>query len=259
MGVLNVTPDSFSDGGRHDTKDAAVAHGLELVAAGADIVDVGGESSRPGAEPVTTAVEVERVVPVVVELAGHGVVVSVDTMKHEVASAAIDAGARIVNDIGGLRDPRMVEVVAESSVGVVVMHMKGTPRSMQADPVYDDVVGEIREFLAAAAGTAIAAGVRRDSIVIDPGIGFGKSFAHNLEILRRLDEFAVLGFPIMVGTSRKAFLGRITGKERPADRDLATAATVALAVERGASIVRVHEPTLAREAAAVARAIVRGS
>lgn len=258
MGILNVTPDSFSDGGSYLSAEAAVAHGFALRAAGADIVDVGGESTRPGAEPVPVAEEIRRVVPVIGELAKGGCIVSVDTMKPEVASAAIAAGASILNDVAGLRDPSMVAVAAETGVGVVIMHMRGLPGTMQTAPEYEDVIGEIRDYLGASAERAIDRGVRKGSIVVDPGVGFGKQLGHNLEILRRLDEFSRLGFPIMIGTSRKAFLGAITGKERPTDRDLATAVTVAMAVERGASIVRVHEPASAREAVAVARAIVSG-
>ncbi len=259
MGVLNVTPDSFSDGGRYVSADAAIEHGLALVAAGAHIVDVGGESTRPGAESVSVDDEIARISPVVGELARRGVIVSIDTAKPEVAEVAIDLGASIINDVSGFGDERMPELVAASGAGAVVMHMQGLPRTMQQAPVYGDVVGEICAFLEARARDAMRAGVPREAIAIDPGIGFGKTIDHNLEILRRLDEFVAIGYPVMVGTSRKAFLGVLTGREVASDRDLATAVTVAMAVERGAAVVRVHDPASALEAVLVARAIVSGS
>jgi dihydropteroate synthase len=257
MGILNVTPDSFSDGGRYLDVPGAVAHGRRLVAEGADLVDVGGESTRPGAAGVDTAEETRRVIPVVEALAGEGVVVSVDTSKPEVARRAVEAGAEIVNDVTGLGEPAMREVVAASGAGVVVMHMQGTPRTMQEDPRYVDVVAEVEAFLLARAASAREAGVEPACIALDPGIGFGKGLRHNLVLLRDLARLASHGLPVLVGTSRKGFLGRLTGVDSPELRDGSTAVTVALAVERGASVVRVHDPRSAREAVAVAEAIVR--
>jgi dihydropteroate synthase len=257
MGILNVTPDSFSDGGRFLDVEAAVAHGRRLVADGADLVDVGGESTRPGAAEVAAGEELRRVIPVIEALAAEGVVVSVDTSKPEVARRSMEAGAEIVNDVTGLASPAMREEVAASGAGVVVMHMQGSPRTMQDDPRYADVVTEVEALLLARAAAAQAAGVPAASIALDPGIGFGKSLRHNLVLLRDLDRLAVHGHPLVVGTSRKSFLGRLTGVEIPELRDGSTAVTVALAVERGASVVRVHDSRSAREAAAVAEAIVR--
>jgi dihydropteroate synthase len=261
MGILNATPDSFSDGGRYAAVESAVAHGLAMWNQGADIVDVGGESTRPGAVPVPAAEEISRVFPVVRDLADQGAVVSVDTMKAEVASAAISAGTQIVNDVTALADPDMARVCAESGVGVVLMHMRGDPLTMQADPQYDDVVGEIVTFLAARIDVALAAGIERSRLCIDPGIGFGKTFAHNLELLNGLDRLAVLGLPILIGTSRKGFLGTILGEAGletvAAERDAATAATVALAVRDGASILRVHNVGHGVQAARTADAMVR--
>jgi dihydropteroate synthase len=258
MGVLNVTPDSFSDAGRHATTDAAIAHGRSLIAAGADVIDVGGESTRPGAEPVDRDEELRRVLPVVEVLAGEGHLISIDTMKPEVAAAALAVGAEIVNDVGGMGDPDMRNLAAEHEAGVVIMHMRGTPRTMQIDPRYDDVVGEIARFLEDRCELSVSAGVRRDAIVVDPGIGFGKTVAHNLEILGRLGELCASGRPVLVGSSRKKFLGVLTGAERPEDRDLASAVAAGLAIGRGAAAVRVHDVAKALEAAQVAWAIVRG-
>lgn len=257
MGIVNVTPDSFSDGGLHATTAAAVGHALRLSEDGADIVDVGGESTRPGADPVPVAEEIDRVVPVVARLASEGLVVSVDTMKPEVASAAIEAGAAIVNDVGGLADPEMRRLVADSGAGVVVMHMQGTPRTMQDDPRYVDVVSEVRDFFDRRVGLAVAAGVDRAAIVVDPGIGFGKTVDHNLTLLSHLGELSSL--PVMVGVSRKRFLGTLTGRDRPQDRDSASAAAAAVAVARGASVVRTHDVASTLEAVKVAWAIVRGT
>ncbi len=263
MGVVNVTPDSFSDGGRFASADAAVAHGLEMASAGADIVDVGGESTRPGATPISAEEELARVVPVVQGLAGAGLVVSVDTMKPEVAAAAISMGAQIVNDVTALGHPEMVAVCADAGVGVVLMHMQGDPSTMQDDPTYDNVVSEVADFLEQRAVSIQAAGVSRDRICIDPGIGFGKTFEHNLELLRSIDWLTTSGYPVMVGTSRKGFLGsmlRTAGTETTAaERDGATAATVALAVAAGASVVRVHNVSHALQAVRTADAIVRAS
>ena len=239
MGVVNVTPDSFSDGGRYLDPDAAVAHGLALVAEGADVVDVGGESSRPGATAVPEAEERARVVPVVAELARH-VRVSVDTVKAAVAEAAIEAGATLVNDISASLWP----VAAQGGVGYVAMHMQGTPATMQDDPRYDDVVAEVSEFLLARAGAAVAAGV--GEVWIDPGIGFGKTDAHNLALLRALPELCTRGLPVLVGTSRKGFLGRLAAdaEGRPApvgDRLAGSLASATWAMLAGAAMVRVHD------------------
>jgi len=250
MGILNVTPDSFSDGGRYRDPDRAVAQGLRMIRDGADLVDVGGESTRPGARAVGAAEERRRVLPVVERLAKAGVLVSIDTSKADVAGAAIQAGARILNDVTALRgDRRMARIAARSGVGVILMHMKGTPRSMQRNPRYRDVVGEILRFFQEKLKIALRAGIPRDKIAVDPGIGFGKRPEHNVEILRRLDEFRGLGCALAIGTSRKSFIGHYLG--RPVDkRDSGTAATVAAAILRGADLVRVHD---VREMVDVAR------
>ncbi len=258
VGVVNVTPDSFSDGGRYLDHDAAVAHGLELVAAGADVVDVGGESTRPGAAPVDPAEEVRRVVAVIRDLtAAVPVPVSVDTRKAAVAEAALDAGASAVNDVSaGLHDPAMLPLVASAGAGYVAMHMKGTPADMQDDPRYDDVVAEVGGFLAERVGAAVRAGVPRPSVLADPGIGFGKTARHNLLLLAAIDDLARRsGAGILVGTSRKAFLGRISDTPDPADRDEATLATVMWALDRGATAVRVHDVAGAGAAAALLAAL----
>jgi dihydropteroate synthase len=260
MGIVNVTPDSFSDGGAFAETDVAVAHGKRLLADGADILDVGGESSRPGSEPVPVEEELRRVIPVVDRLAREaGAIVSVDTTKARVAAEAIAAGACIVNDISALRfDARMADVVAHTKAGVVLMHMLGEPKTMQSDPRYGDVVAEISAFLRARMEAAVAAGIRPESVVLDPGIGFGKTLEHNLEILRRLPEFGSLQRPILVGPSRKAFLGKLLGDLPPADRVEGTAAAVALAIHGGASIVRVHDVRAMVRVARVADAIAKG-
>lgn len=237
MGVLNVTPDSFSDGGRWLDAGAAVAHGLRMVEEGADVIDVGGESTRPGAEPVATDEELRRVLPVVEALAPH-VRVSIDTRKAGVAEAALAAGASLLNDVSATLAP----VAEAAGAGWVAMHMRGEPATMQADPTYDDVVAEVRAFLLERAG---AAGVAE--VWIDPGIGFGKTMEHNLALLAHLDELVATGYPVVVGTSRKAFLGRLTGDAPPQDRVEASVATAAWALSQGASMVRVHDvaPTVA--------------
>jgi dihydropteroate synthase len=248
MGVVNVTPDSFSDGGRYLDPDAAVAHGVELVAEGADVLDVGGESTRPGAVPVTEAEERARVVPVVAALAAEtSVPISVDTTKGAVAAAALGAGASIVNDVSaGLADPAMLAIVADAGAGFVAMHRRGEPRTMQDDPRYDDVVGDVGDFLVERLDAARAAGIEADALCADPGIGFGKTVAHNLALLAHLDELVTrLGVPMMIGTSRKAFIGAVLGDSvtpgaSPLDRDDGTLATVVWAIEHGAAIVRVH-------------------
>jgi dihydropteroate synthase len=239
MGVLNVTPDSFSDGGSYLDRDSAIEHGLELVAAGADVVDVGGESTRPGAEPVSEDEELRRVVPVVAELSKK-VRVSVDTTKRAVALASIEAGATLVNDVSA----SLWEVAAESGAGWVAMHMQGLPRTMQSDPRYKDVVSEVHGFLLDRAATAAAAGVTE--VWLDPGIGFGKTAEHNLTLLRNLPALVESGFPVLVGTSRKSFLGKIApgrdGSPAPVDeRSEASLATATWAMLAGASMVRVHD------------------
>ncbi len=241
MGIVNVTPDSFSDGGEWFERAAAIAHGLRLVEEGAAILDVGGESTRPYADPVSVKDELERVVPVVAELAGSGAQISVDTMKLEVARAAVDAGATYVNDVTAFRNPGMAALVAERGCDCCLMHMLGDPQTMQEDPRYDDVVSEVKAFLEERAAFAVAQGIAEKRIQLDPGIGFGKTTEHNLELLRRLDELVALGFPIVFGSSRKAFLGRLTGREDPHERVLGTVATNVLALERGASVFRVHD------------------
>ena len=255
MGVVNVTPDSFSDGGRFLDRDAAIAHGLALRAEGADILDVGGESTRPGADPVPAGEEAERVVGVIGALAAAGARVSVDTSKAQVARAALEAGADYVNDVTALRgDPEMAAVVAEAGVTCCLMHMLGTPRTMQRDPRYDDVVSDVKAFLEERLAVAVREGIAEERVHLDPGIGFGKTVEHNLELLRRLDELAALGRPLVIGTSRKSFLGRLTGREDPADRTPGTIATSVLALERGASIFRVHDVAVVRDALLVAAA-----
>jgi dihydropteroate synthase len=261
MGILNVTPDSFSGDGITDDVEAVIAHARTLVAQGADILDVGGESTRPGADEAPVEEELRRVEPVVRRLAAESLApISIDTAKAAVAEAALAAGAHIVNDITGLRaDPMMAEVAARAGAGVVAMHILGRPRTMQHAPVYKDVLLEVAEFLAGSVELAIAAGVRRDRIVVDPGIGFGKTLEHNLEILRRLAELCALGQPVLIGTSRKAFIGRLLGGAPPSERVEGTGATVALAIAAGADIVRVHDVAPAVKVARVADAIVRGT
>jgi dihydropteroate synthase len=260
MGVLNVTPDSFSDGGRYADFDAAVAHGLAMWAAGADIVDVGGESTRPGAERVDAEEEIRRVVPAIRTLAAGAVTVSVDTTRAAVAEAALDAGARIVNDVsGGLADPAMAKTIAAAGVPWVLMHWRGHSRDMQALARYGDVVRDVTGELSRQADAALAAGVDAGNIVLDPGLGFAKTAEHNWALLARLDELTALGFPVLVGASRKAFLGRLLagrdGTPSPVDaRENATVATSVLAAVKGAWGVRVHEVTPSLEALEVVRA-----
>jgi dihydropteroate synthase len=264
MGVLNVTPDSFSDGGRFVAPDAAIEHGRTLFAEGADIVDVGGESTRPGALAVETAQELERVVPVIEGLraAAPAARISIDTSKAPVARAALTAGAKFVNDVSAFRaDPRMAALVAQSGAECCLMHMQGEPRTMQLAPRYDDVVDDVKAFLYERLQFAVREGVREQQILLDPGIGFGKTVEHNLELLRRLDEFSQLGRPIVIGTSRKSFLGRVAARARglsePLDSDRRLPGTIAsnvLALERGASVFRVHDVAPVRDALAVAAA-----
>ena len=258
MGVVNVTPDSFFDGGRYDDPQRAVEHALRLVEEGADLLDIGAESTRPGAVPVDEREECRRLIPVVAAVAkAVSVPISVDTSKAEVARAAIDAGAVMVNDVTALRgDGAMVDVVAEAGVGLVLMHMQGTPETMQKAPRYDDVVAEVAQFLTERARWAIAHGVARDRIVLDPGIGFGKTLQHNLDLLANLHAFVHLEFPVLVGPSRKGFIGQLTDQAVEA-RAWGTAAAVALAVEQGANILRVHDIGPMKDVVRVAVAIAQ--
>jgi dihydropteroate synthase len=259
MGIVNVTPDSFSDGGEWFERDAAIAHGRQLVAEGATILDVGGESTRPFSDPVPEDEERARVVPVIEALGDTGAQLSVDTMKLAVARDAIAAGATYVNDVTAFRhDPGLAGLVAEHGCDCCLMHMLGDPRTMQVDPRYDDVVSEVKAFLAERAAFATGEGVAEERIMVDPGIGFGKTVAHNLELLRRLDEFLDLGFRVLIGTSRKGFLGQLVGREDPHDRVAATVATNVLALERGASVFRVHDVAATADALTVAAATLRG-
>jgi dihydropteroate synthase len=256
MGVLNVTSDSFSDGGLYLEQADAVAAGRAMVEAGAHLIDVGGESTRPGAHPVPLDEELDRVVPVIEDLSSDGMIVSVDTSKAEVARAAIEAGAEIINDVTAASSQQMAEVMADSGAGVILMHMKGTPRTMQQDPVYDRVVDEVASFLGARAAHVIGHGVNAVSVAVDPGIGFGKTTTHNLELIDGLAGITSLGFPVVLGASRKTFLGTLTGIEDPASRDGVTAVTTAIGFERGARIFRVHDVASSRAALRVAAAIV---
>ncbi len=259
MGVVNVTPDSFSDGGRYLDREAAIDHAAELEAQGAAILDIGGESTRPGSTGVTAEVEMGRVVPVIEGLVGRGAraQLSIDTSKAAVAAAALEAGATLVNDVSALRaDPEMAAVVALAGADCCLMHMLGEPRTMQDDPRYGDVVADVKAFLAQRVEFAVSHGIGLERILVDPGIGFGKTAEHNLELLRRLEEIAALGVPVVVGTSRKSFLGRITGREVD-ERIPGTIATNVLAYERGASVFRVHDVAPVRDALLVAAATVR--
>ena len=254
MGVVNVTPDSFSDGGEFLDPAAAISHGRQLAEDGAAILDIGGESTRPGAQPVDAGEELRRVLPVIEELVGTDAEISIDTTKAEVASRALAAGASIVNDVSAFRfAPELAELVAEAGADCCLMHMLGEPRTMQHDPRYDDVVADVKAFLEERMRFATDAGVSEDRIWLDPGIGFGKTLAHNLELLRRLDEIVALGRPVVVGTSRKSFLGKLTGKPEK-ERLPGTIATNVMALERGARIFRVHDVAEVAEALAVAAA-----
>ena len=242
MGIVNVTPDSFSDGGAHDTTDAAVAHALRLVEEGADLLDIGGESTRPGAAEVEVEEELRRVVPVIERLAAQvAVPISIDTSKPEVMRAAVQAGAGMINDVYGLRREGALDAAAALGVPVVLMHMQGEPRSMQAAPQYDDVVGEVHRFLAERIFAAEMAGIAKQRIVVDPGFGFGKDTAHNLQLLAQFERFAELGVPVLAGLSRKRSIGELTGRDVPADRVAGSVAAHLIAAQRGAAIVRVHD------------------
>jgi dihydropteroate synthase len=256
MGVVNVTPDSFSDGGAFDDPVAAVLHARRLAGEGADILDVGGESTRPGADPVPLEEELRRVVPVIEGIHGLGlpVQISIDTVKLAVAEAALDAGASYVNDVTAFRhDPDLAGLVADRGVDCCLMHMLGEPRTMQRNPRYEDVVSDVKAFLEERMAFAVASGVAEERIHLDPGIGFGKTLEHNLELLRRLDEIAAIGRPVVVGTSRKSFIGKITGRD-VTERVHGTVATCVLAYERGGRVFRVHDVAAAADALAVTAA-----
>lgn len=254
MGVVNVTPDSFSDGGEFLDSSVAVAHGRALIAERAGILDIGGESTRPGAEAVEADEEIARVLPVIEGLAGAGVPVSIDSSKARVAEAALDAGAEIVNDVTALSDPEMAALCAERACDLILMHMQGTPRTMQQSPTYDDVVADVKAFLTDRIDRAVSCGVAEERIWIDPGIGFGKTVEHNLELLRRLGELRDLGRPIVLGTSRKRFIGKITGREVD-ERLGGTIASNVLGLRAGADVLRVHDVAAVRDAITITLAV----
>jgi dihydropteroate synthase len=262
VGILNVTPDSFSDGGDFFGPESAADHAAAMLDEGAAIIDVGGESTRPGSDPVPQEVEIRRVIPVIERILAvrPEAEISIDTYRSETAAAALEAGARVVNDVTALRaDPRMASVVAEAGCPVILMHMKGEPKTMQEEPFYEDVVREVREFLAQRAEHAVTAGVRPENVIVDPGIGFGKTLEHNLALLRDLDVLVDLGFPVLVGASRKRFIGTITGVEQAGERVFGTVATTVLAYEKGARYFRVHDVRANRDALAVAESVLRRS
>ncbi len=255
MGIVNVTPDSFSDGGQFLDFERALAHGERMIAEGADLLDIGGESTRPGAAGVGVEDELARVIPLVRALRDRGVPISVDTSKPEVMRAALAEGAAVVNDVRALQSPRALEAVAASDCGIVLMHMQGEPRTMQVAPQYDDVVREVGTFLRGRRDALVAAGVARERIALDPGFGFGKTVAHNFALLARLDELAALGQPLLVGLSRKSMLGHASGRA-VGERVYASVAAALLAVQRGARIVRVHDVAATRDALAVWQAVI---
>ena len=261
MGILNVTPDSFSDGGRHFDKASAIRRAYEMVEEGADIIDVGGESTRPGSEPVPLQEEIDRTIPVIEEISKKiKVPVSIDTYKAEVARRALDAGASIVNDISGLRfDPEMPKVVSQYKVPVVIMHIKGMPKDMQANPIYEALIPEIMDYFRESIRLAVESGITEDKIIIDPGIGFGKTFDHNLEIIKNLREFTLLEKPLLVGVSRKAFIGKILGDAPVSERLEGSEAAAAISILNGANIIRVHDVKEMKKVALVADAIKRMS
>jgi len=254
MGIVNATPDSFSDGGQHLGRDAALAHAQQLVAEGADMLDIGGESTRPGARPVSIQEEMDRVLPIIGELRDAAVPISIDTFKPEVMLAAIAAGAQMVNDINALQDAASLNAVASSNVAVCLMHKQGNPKTMQELPVYQNVVAEVGAFLSERIAAAEAAGIQRDRIVIDPGFGFGKTLAHNLALLRELNRLTELGVPVLAGLSRKSMLGALTGQE-VSQRLPASVAAALIAVQRGANIVRVHDVRATVDALKVLNAV----
>ncbi len=256
MGIVNVTPDSFSDGGKYTSVDLAVEHALQLIAEGADILDIGGESTRPGADPVSLEEELRRVVPVIEALSKVTTVpLSIDTYKPEVMRAAIQAGADIVNDICALREEGALEIVANSNAGVCLMHMQGVPQTMQINPQYGDVVAEVKQFLADRVEACLAHGIARERISLDPGFGFGKTTAHNVALIQHLDSFAELGFPLLVGLSRKSVLGRIAGGDEQQRLHAGLAASV-ISVMKGANIVRVHDVKATVDALKVVAAVM---
>jgi len=258
MGILNVTEDSFSDGGEFINPDVAVEHGIKMAEAGAAIIDIGAESTRPGSKPIDAAEQIKRICPTIKQLTQKtDIPISIDAYNYEVATAALDAGASVVNDITALVDEKMSKLVAERNVPVILMHMQGTPETMQKNPTYDDVVSEVLEFLLTRAKQAESAGVKKDMIFIDPGIGFGKTTEHNLLLLKNIDKFTASVYRVLLGASRKRFIGEITGKDKPEDRILGTAATTALAVAMGVSIVRVHDVSEMVDVVKVANAICR--
>ncbi len=254
MGVINVTPDSFSDGGRHDTPRAALEHAQALITEGADLLDIGGESTRPGAQPVSEAEEIRRIVPVLDALRDCGRPLSVDTRRPAVMRAALEHGADLINDIEALRAPGALEAVRDSDCGVCLMHMLGQPGTMQQAPHYDEVVGEVEDFLAARVAAALEAGIARERIIVDPGIGFGKTVAHNLMLLAALDELVALGQPVLIGVSRKSMIGKLTGRET-GHRLPGSLSAMLAAVQRGAAIVRVHDVAATCDALRVWQAI----
>jgi len=259
-GIINVTPDSFSDGGLHFDAGAAIAHGLRLVGEGADLLDVGGESTRPGADEVSASEEIARVVPVIEALAKQtSVPIAVDTSKPEVMRAAVAVGAGFINDVFALRRDGALDAAADLKVPVCLMHMQGEPRTMQQAPHYDDVVSDVRRFLAERIFACEMSGIDKKRIVVDPGFGFGKTLEHNLALLRALDQFAALSVPLLVGLSRKGMIGTLTGRENPADRAAGSAAAAMLAVQKGAAIVRVHDVAATRDVLAVLQGVVSGA
>ena len=258
MGILNVTPDSFSDGGDFINPEKAAAHAAAMLDDGARIIDIGGESTRPGSDPVTPEEEKRRVLPVIKAIlaALPETIISIDTYRAATAEAALWAGAALVNDVSALRgDSRMADVVSEARCPVVLMHMLGTPKTMQEKPSYTDVVREVRDFLAERSGAAVASGIEPGNIILDPGIGFGKTLAHNLALLRDLDSITNLGFPVLVGASRKNFLGKLTGAKEAKDRVAATVATTVMSYERGAKFFRVHDVRATADSLAVVAAV----
>jgi dihydropteroate synthase len=259
MGILNTTPDSFADGGQFNAKDKAIERCLSLAADSADIIDIGGESTRPGSLPVPVNEEIERTIPVIQEASKRLTIpISIDTQKSAVAKAALNAGASLINDISAFSDPEMVEVAAEYNIPIILMHMKGTPVTMQKAPHYNDVINEIKSFLAERIEYAIKNGIDKSKIIIDPGIGFGKTLEHNLAILQHLDDFLEFGLPILIGPSRKSFIGMITGAAVN-DRIFGTAAAVTASILKGVNIIRVHDVKEMREAASVADAMMYGT
>lgn len=242
MGILNVTDDSFSDGGKFTDVDVAVDHALEMARAGAAIIDIGPESTRPSSDPVSTDQQIERAIPIIEKLSQKtDVVISIDTADPDVAEAALNAGAAMINDVTAMSDNRMGKLAADKNVPIVLMHMQGSPKTMQLEPKYDDVVSEVKDYLLKRAAVAMDMGVDKEMIFIDPGIGFGKTMEHNLELLRNVDKFVATGFKVLVGSSRKRFIGQLTGKQVPAERTMGTAATVAICAAMGVSVLRVHD------------------